>query len=88
MAPVKRVKPKKNADYEALDPQQRQQIDYLAGLFTCWPKAYDNSKHVWEVMKSDPGFDVSILISRIRLSFADFLVAAIREFMRQDGFDP
>jgi hypothetical protein len=34
-------------------------------------------------MKTDHGFDVNVLVSRIPFSFADFLVRAIREFISE-----
>jgi hypothetical protein len=85
LADVHRVTPKDDTHYEGLNPDRRQQMDGLVYLFTSWPLAYDHSKCVWELMKTDPGFDVNILISRIPLTFADFLVNAIRSFMTNEG---
>jgi hypothetical protein len=53
-------------------------------LFTEWEYAYDSSECVWQIVKRDHGFDVNVLVARIQLSFAHFLVRAIREFI-SDG---
>jgi hypothetical protein len=73
--------------YKTLKAKRRRQIDELALLFTEWETAYDNSKRVWEIMQRDPKFEIGALLSRIQLSFADFLVRAIRDFMSErDGW--
>jgi hypothetical protein len=73
-------------NYNTLPVDQRQQIQFLAGLFCRWEDAYDGSKRVWEIMKADPQFDLNVLIAQIQLSFADFLVHAIRKFMTDEDF--
>jgi hypothetical protein len=72
--------------FRALDEQHRQEISFLAGLFTKWEDAYEASMTVWERMKRDPEFDIDILTSQIQFAFANFLVGAIKQFMLDEGF--
>jgi hypothetical protein len=72
--------------FRTMDEGHRRDINVLAGLFMKWEDAYESSKTVWERMKTDPGFDINVLISKIPFAFADFLVDAIRQFMLDEGF--
>jgi hypothetical protein len=72
--------------FRAMDEHHRQEISFLAGLLSSWDDAYEGSKKVWEKMKTDPDFDIDVLISQIQFAFADFLVDAIRQFMHDEGF--
>jgi hypothetical protein len=71
--------------YETLDDMRREQVNGLALLFLSWKDAYDASRRVWEIMKSDAGFEIDVLLARIELAFADFLVKAIREYIADES---
>jgi hypothetical protein len=71
--------------YRQMDERQRAEIQLLAGLFTGWGNVYESSKAVWERMRADPDLDVEVLISQIGLSFAGFLVTAVRQFTQDEG---
>jgi hypothetical protein len=71
--------------YETLNDQRREQVNGLALLFQSWKDAYDASIRVWEIMKSDPRFEIDVLLARIELAFADFLVKAIREYIAEES---
>jgi hypothetical protein len=73
--------------YECLSPERKSQIDELAFLFVDWDHAYDMVVRVWAIMKEDPGFDVNVLVARIKWCFAEFLVRGIRVFMKEEGYD-
>ena len=71
--------------YSHLSPEEVQKIEELAKLFVRWEKAYDACKVVWNLMKEDDSFDVDILISQVPVSFADFLIEALKTFAANEG---
>lgn len=73
--------------YKRLSPELQKMYDELTQLFIDWNKAYDSSQTIWEKMRNDDDFDVDILISRISISFADFLVEALITFAKNEGIE-
>lgn len=68
-----------------LSPEKQQKISEYAKLFGDWTTAYINSRLVWKVMKSEPEFDINLLLSQIPVSFGDFLIEALITFAQNDG---
>jgi hypothetical protein len=73
--------------YECLDPERNAQMDELSLFFADWEHAYEAVRQVWGLMKTDPGFDVDVLVAKIKYCFAEFLVRGVRVFMKDEGND-
>ena len=73
--------------FDPMNPQDKAKILELAKLFTEWAESYDASQKVWEVMKEDQSFELDVLLSQIPVTFADFLVEAIKTFSFEESLD-
>ena len=73
--------------FDPMNPQDKARILELARLFTVWAESYEASHKVWEVMKEDQSFELDALLSQIPVTFADFLVEAIKTFSFEESLD-
>lgn len=65
--------------------QEIKRIHRLSSLFISWDSVYNASLSVWEFMKEHEDFDVEALLSQLSVSFADFLVEALKAFAQMEG---
>jgi hypothetical protein len=77
----------KNSDYALLSIEQRKRIDDLVALFVNWEYAYEAVGKVWEEIKKDNSFEVDILLSRLPITFASFLIEGLVSLADEEGTD-
>jgi hypothetical protein len=71
----------------SLTPEHQLVLRDMALWFVDWNTAYQAARRVWEVVKQDAMFPLSVFISLVELTFADFLIEVLRDCAAAAGID-